>query len=84
MLTSKHFAQLRQESRSNMELLNLSRAMGITRQQLLELVAVCTRAEKGKTALLKARIHYFVRALEGAYITLGRNPQRRQYLAVYR
>lgn len=75
MLTSKHFAQLRQESRSNMELLNLSRAMGITRQQLLELVAVCTRAEKGKTALLKARIHYFVRALEGAYITLGRNPQ---------
>ena len=58
-----------------MEIDALSRAMGISRQELLDLVAVCTRAEKGKTALLKARIHYFVRALEGAYVTLGRNRQ---------
>ena len=73
MLRCRLFAQLRQESA--MELQALSRAMGITQQELLDLVAVCTRAEKGKTALLKARIHYFVRALEGAYITLGKNRQ---------
>lgn len=72
MLTSRLFADLRHESAHTMEIGALSRAMGITRQELLNLVAVCTRAEKGKTALLKARIHYFVRALEGAYVTLGK------------
>lgn len=75
MLTSRLFADLRSESKHTMEIDALSRAMGIRRQELLDLVAVCTRAEKGKTALLKARIHYFVRALEGAYVTLGRNRQ---------
>lgn len=75
MLTSKHFADLREASRHTMEISALSRKMGISRQELLDLVAVCTRAEKGKTALLKARIHYFVRALEGAYVTLGTNRQ---------
>ena len=75
MLTSRLFADLRSESKHTMEIDSLSCAMGIRRQELLDLVAVCTRAEKGKTALLKARIHYFVRALEGAYITLGRNRQ---------
>ena len=71
MLTSKLFSDLRQKSKSTMEIGALSCAIGITRQELLDLVAVCTRAEKEKTALLKARIHYFVRALEGAYVTLG-------------
>lgn len=75
MLTSRLFADLRSESKQTMEIDALSRAMGISRQELLDLVSVCTRAEKGKTALLKARIHYFVRALEGAYVTLGRNRQ---------
>ena len=75
MLTSRLFADLRLESKHTMEIDALSRGMGISRQELLDLVSVCTRAEKGKTALLKARIHYFVRALEGAYVTLGRNRQ---------
>ena len=74
MLTSKLFAQLRREAAHTMELTELSRTMRLTRQELLDLVAVCTRAEKNKTALLKARIHYFVRALEGAYVTIGKNP----------
>lgn len=73
LLRCRLFAQLRQESA--MELQPLSQSMGITQQELLDFVAVCTRAEKGKTALLKARIHYFIRALEGAYITLGQNRQ---------
>ena len=75
LLRCSLFAQLRKESAHTMELQALSKAMCITRQQLLDLVTVCTRAEKGKTALLKARIHYFVRALEGAYITLGADRQ---------
>ena len=75
MLTSRLFAELRAKSKDTMEINALSRAMNISRQELLDLVSVCTRAEKGKTALLKARIHYFVRALEGAYVTLGSNRQ---------
>lgn len=73
LLTSRLFSKLRAASDKPMELAALSRDLGLSRQQLLDFLAVCTRAEKGKTALLKARIHFFVRALEGAYVTLGTN-----------
>lgn len=73
LLTSRLFSKLRAASDKPMELAALSRDLELSRQQLLDFLAVCTRAEKGKTALLKARIHFFVRALEGAYMTLGTN-----------
>lgn len=73
LLTSRLFSKLRAASDKPMELVALSCDLGLSRQQLLDFLAVCTRAEKGKTALLKARIHFFVRALEGAYVTLGTN-----------
>ena len=40
--------------------------LGISKQELIDFVAVCTRAEKGNANLIKARYHFFVRALEGA------------------
>ena len=43
----------------------------LTDQDFVDFISVCTRAEKGKSALIKARYHFFARALEGAYITLN-------------
>lgn len=45
---------------------------------LINLIHVASKAEKNKTALIKARYHMFVRALEGAFITL--NPNRKLFL----
>lgn len=44
--------------------------MEIQDDDLVNLIHVASKAEKNKTALIKARYHMFVRALEGAYITL--------------
>ena len=41
-------------------------------------IHVASKAEKNKTALIKARYHMFVRALEGAFITL--NQDKKLYL----
>lgn len=43
--------------------------------ELISFIAVCVRAEKEKTSLIKAKYHLFARALEGAYITLS-EPKR--------
>ena len=43
----------------------------VTEDDIVNLIHVASRAEKNKTALIKARYHMFVRALEGAYITIG-------------
>lgn len=49
----------------------LNNVQPISLEQLIDFISVCTRAEKDKTSLIKARYHFFVRALEGAYITLN-------------
>lgn len=40
-------------------------------KDIVNLITIASKAEKDKTALLKARYHMFIRALEGAYITVG-------------
>ena len=41
-------------------------------------MALCARAERDGASLIKPRYHFFVRALEGAYVTL--NAPKRLYL----
>ena len=53
------------------ELTNLmNEVMKIDEEDVVNLINVAVKAEKNKTALIKARYHMFARALEGAYITL--------------
>jgi ATP-dependent helicase YprA (DUF1998 family) len=54
---------------------SLSKEQPISIDQLIDFISICTRAEKGKTSLIKARYHFFVRALEGAYVTLNEPKQ---------
>lgn len=49
----------------------VSKYVDVSEKDLVNLINVASRAEKGKTALIKARYHMFVRALEGMYITIG-------------
>lgn len=49
----------------------VNNSMYATEEDIVNLINVASRAEKNKTALIKARYHMFVRALEGAYITIG-------------
>lgn len=46
-------------------------APGMTRKQVVKFIQVCARAELDGANLIKPRYHFFVRALEGAYITLA-------------
>ena len=43
----------------------------VAEEDIVNLINVASRAEKNKTVLIKARYHMFVRALEGAYISIG-------------
>ena len=49
----------------------LSQVCPITNEQVVALIEVCARAEYDGTSLIKPRYHFFVRAIEGAYITLA-------------
>ena len=53
----------------------LSDVCSISNQHVVAFISVCARAEKDGASLIKPRYHFFVRALEGAYITL-QNPKR--------
>lgn len=74
-LHSKLYAALRNAAKMPMairELLTQIRLSveGIDEETLLAFIEVCTKAEKQGSSLIKARYHFFVRALEGAYVTL--------------
>lgn len=64
----------------------LSKTEPIDFSQIRDFINVCSRATKGNSSLIKARYHYFVRALEGAYATLGATRNlflsRRQYCEI--
>ena len=48
----------------------LSTVCPLTNEQVVAFIAVCARAEKDGASLIKPRYHFFVRAIEGAFITL--------------
>lgn len=78
-LRSKIYHALRTAAKVPMTVAELCKQMqkslSLSQTDLVNLITVCVQAEKEKTSLIKARYHYFVRALEGAYITLNQ-PRR--------
>lgn len=72
----RHFVDCTRQPKTILELREeLCLLQPITTDQLIAFIAVCTKAEKGKTSLIKAKYHFFVRSLEGAYITLNEPKQ---------
>ena len=69
-LHARLFALLRKAASRPVTVAQLSRALSVTEEKVVNLVALCAQAEKDGASLIKPRYHFFVRALEGAYITL--------------
>ena len=78
-LHSKLFAALRKAVREPVTVAQLQQALSretpMTLDQVTAFVDVCARAELDGASLIKPRYHFFVRALEGAYLTLT-SPKR--------
>lgn len=71
LLHSDLYYRFREATRTPRTVTEIYNELHISKQELIDFVTVCTRAEKGNASLMKARYHFFVRALEGAYITLS-------------
>ena len=72
----KLFSVLRQTVSTPITVTQLHRALAnaapdINREQVVEFISVCARAEMNGATLIKPRYHFFVRSMEGAYITLN-------------
>lgn len=74
-LHARLFSRLRQAAKVPVTVEKLKEALGegepLTTGELVAFIDVCARAELDGANLIKPRYHFFVRALEGAYITLG-------------
>lgn len=87
-LSSKVYKVLRESATRPMtvrEITSLMRnVIDVTEDDVVNLISVAAQAEKNKTALIKARYHMFVRALEGAYIIIDKEKHlyltRRSYV----
>lgn len=83
MLHSNLFAKLREASSEAKTVSNIAGELGISKEALMQLITVCTKAVKDGTSLIKARYHFFLRALEGVYIALAGDQElyltRREY-----
>ena len=77
-LHSRLFALLRQAAEQPVTAARLAEALAVTEEEVVDLVPLCARAERDGASLIKPRYHFFVRALEGAYVTLA--GPRRLYL----
>lgn len=72
LLHSDAFARLIANTRTPQSLQMICKFMnGMTREQVKDLITICSMAEKNNSSLIKARYHFFVRSLDGAYVTLN-------------
>lgn len=71
MLRCSFFSKLRETASVAKTVSQIAREMCISQEELVNLIAVSSKAVKNGTSLIKARYHFFLRALEGVYITLA-------------
>ena len=78
-LNSRHYEALRTFATRPLTISTLLSRMqqmiDLSEDELTAFINVCARAEKNGANLIRPRYHFFVRALEGAYITIGKNKQ---------
>jgi len=71
MLRSRLFGSFRSETETPITVGQVAANLDISGEDLMHLITISSRAVKEGTSLVKARFHYFMRALEGAYISLA-------------
>ncbi len=83
MLRSSLFGKLRQIANRAKTVSRMAGEMGVSSEVFIYLIAASAKAVKDGVSLIKPRYHFFLRALEGVYITLAGNRDlyltRKQY-----
>ena len=59
------------------ELDGIASLLGTTMDNCVAFVSICSRARKNGKALIDARYHFFIRSLEGCFVSLAPGEQRR-------
>lgn len=70
LLTSDLYNNFRLKIRGICDLSDISRALSVNTNVAISFISLCTRAQKNGKSLIDARYHFFIRSLEGCYITL--------------
>ena len=78
LIDSELYNRLRREVNDLCDLTQLGSILGENTETIVAFISLCTKAQKKGKLLVDARYHYFIRALEGCYLTL--NPKRKLFL----
>lgn len=70
LITSDLYHTLRLRLGGICELSEISDKLSVNINVAIAFISLCTRAQKNKKSLIDARYHFFVRSLEGCYVTL--------------
>jgi len=69
--SSSTYGKVRSELSSPESVTTLCRTLELSEDELVAFLFVCSKAYKGGKALLNVRYHFFLRALEGLYLTFN-------------
>lgn len=75
LIKSELYQNMRLSKLNCCSLADFSKTLNINIQVAMAFIAICTRAQKNRKALIDARYHFFVRSLEGCYISLNSSPK---------
>lgn len=71
LLTSDLYHALRLRLNGICELSEIGEKLSVSMSVAIAFISLCTRAQKNMKSLIDARYHFFIRSLEGCYITLN-------------
>lgn len=66
------YHRMRMNGASIYELSELARILNVDIHTTISFVSLCTRAQKNGKSLIDARYHYFIKSLEGCYLSCGK------------
>ena len=75
LITSNLYHALRLNLSGICELTEIGEKLHVSTDVAIAFISLCTRAQKNKKSLIDARYHYFIRSLEGCYVTIGQEKQ---------
>lgn len=76
--SSSLYQKLRSNEEKVISLNEIKDRLGVDMDTTIAFISICTRAQKNLKSLIDARYHFFVRSLEGCYLTL--NNQKKLFL----
>ena len=78
ILKTNLYQKLRDNNAKVVSLNEIQKRLGVDMDTTIAFISICTRAQKQGKSLIDARYHYFIRCLEGCFITL--NDQKKLFL----